>query len=223
MSTPARTAAKRERTKKAPEIAVDKASEDLSREAVDKASEDLSREAVDKAFEVLSRESDVLEILISRSEEIRRLRTRISDQRIADSLAQAFATSPETIRSFIQQHLVGNAAGGDGVLPSYRIDQNDPNYSISAPAAGVTRRTRRINVPASEIRSAITTVMKANKLRVFRITDEKTLNQILDMVPNLKELPKHERNRRIIDSCANRKHGPIMRSSGGQREIVIAA
>jgi hypothetical protein len=223
MSAPARITATKERTRKAPEITATKERTGKAPEitATKEGTRKSPKIAVDKAFEDLSRESDVLDILIGRIDDIRRLRSRISDQRIAESLAQALDASPETILFFIQQHIVSNSAGG--TLPSYQIDHNDPNFSLNAPTSPISPRARRIRVPASEIRSAIATVMKANKIRVFRITDEKTLNQILDMVPNLKELPKHERNRRIIDSCANRKHGPIMQSNDGQREIIIAA
>jgi hypothetical protein len=184
--------------------------------------------AVDQAIEEMSKEAKIFQTLRSKSQDIDMLRASgMPEDHIAERLAVALNTPAATILSFLRNGTP--SALGATETPSYRVDPESANYLFGAddkapksPVDPKSRNSRRARVPAHEIRSAIEQVMASNNLQSFRLSDEKMVKQILAKVPDLKGLQKHERNRKIIDACAGRKHGVSIQSVDGQREITIA-
>ena len=187
-----------------------------------------ARAAVEKALAHLAKEVDVLNVLRGYRSNIDALRRRgLPDERIAEQLAIALDTSKESILGFLKSDRAtgvrdvpskGQTEGN--TRPSYFFDSD---ASTAAPAAGAEPPDRRrAPVPAAEIRTAVETVMSERNIKSLRLSDEKIVRAVTERVPSLHDLPKHERNRKIIDACAGRKHGPVLRSIDGRREIILA-
>ncbi len=79
-------------------------------------------------------------------------------------------------------------------------------------------------VPAKDIRALLVQIMEENKLAELQLKKHDTIiQQAFTALPELSELPRHERNRKIIDACAGRKRGPVLGNAGSGRYIYIAA
>jgi len=192
---------------------------------------DSSQSAIQKAFEEFAREAEVLESLQQYAAEIDSFRARgISEERIANRLAIALNTEPDAILSFLRSPKgrldhPGNVTDTNH-QPDSQVPPPEPRSRKEAiqPSASKSRESTAppARVPASDIRNAIEGVMKQRKIKSFKLNDETTVGAIVQMVPSLNGLQKHERNRKIIDACAGRKNGPIVISHNGKREIGLA-
>jgi hypothetical protein len=177
--------------------------------------------AIKKAIQELAEEGTVVSLLVDHMNDITGLRSHgLTDERIAEHLAQALETSPESILAFLHSHRAPAPASATTPTstPVSLLPRSYETSDLTPPP-----KTGRVRISSTDIRAAIQSVMTEKKLKVFRMSDEDAVSEILERVPALKTLPTHERNRRIIDSCIHRKHGPVIRTRDGQREIVLAA
>jgi len=108
-------------------------------------------------------------------------------------------------------------------LPTVRFDSMAPSTRKPQQAALNLAPKSALAVPAKDIRALLVQIMEENQLTELQLKKHDTIiHQAFNAIPQLAELPRHERNRKIIDACAGRKRGPVIGNSGSGRFIYIA-
>jgi hypothetical protein len=127
-------------------------------------------------------------------------------EKIAHTIAAQIDADPATVQKVIASLPPRKSSGRPG-RPRIPFSANPTPIDLPV-------------VPAQTIQNAIALAMKKLRRSEFSLRETAVVNEIMRHAPELKDLPLHLRNRKIIDACINRRIGPQVRTTSEGRRVI---